>query len=479
MNGDFAHGLTGWTARGAVVLETNHPAAGKATVRIGPGTGEIAQRIAVGGQNHLIFSARFHANPEGAGQITLRFLDAGGRELMRIDSGEMKHGSGSDTLERYMKPHPLTASVEIEISKSGSPGSVEAADVSLGVYDEDDPSLQTTEHLDDAMRPFWQGDLASKEAVLLVSHDGKPATGTLMFRPTRIISVTDYGSGVQYRDDADFMVDGRSITSLPNSRIPQIRDADLKTDDLAWNEVGGKQILVTYEHSDPWTGPIQQYVGDQLPNTLRKLAAHKPLRIVAYGDSITFGIGSSRVLRIPPFQPPWIELFVRQLAQAWNDPAIVLYNSAQSGADSEWAKQMAGRMVASLSPDLVVIAFGQNDFWRISRGDFDTNIASVIASVRAVNPQAEFLLVSTMRFDPAYTDNRSYWKLVGEYDAALRALTGTGVQLVDFTAISGAVFAAKEPKDCLNDPLHPNDYLSRLYAQSAAAALTPPAALGP
>jgi hypothetical protein len=37
------------------------------------------------------------------------------------------------------------------------------------------------------------------------------------------------------------------------------------------------------------------------------------------------------------------------------------------------------------------------------------------------------------------------------------------------------VFAAKAPKDCLNDPLHPDDYLSRWYAQSLVAALVPSA----
>ena len=62
-----------------------------------------------------------------------------------------------------------------------------------------------------------------------------------------------------------------------------------------------------------------------------------------------------------------------------------------------------------------------------------------------------------------------------EYEARLRSMVARGVQLVDMTAISGAVFAAKAPRDCLNDPLHPNDYLSRWYAQSLVAALSPDA----
>lgn len=420
-----------------------------------------------------------HSDLAASGDLTLRFLDKDSKELMQLDSSEMKHGRDPDRIELYVKPHPLTAYVEIVISKAGARGYLEAADISLGVYDEDDPVLQTTENLDEAMRPFWQGNLVSNEAVLMLARDGEPAMGTLMFTPTRIVSVTDYGSRVQYQEGSDFTVEGRTLICTPGSRITQVRDAELLKGELAWNVLGGRQVLVTYEHSDAWTGPVQGYVGDRLPNTIRKLAAREQLRIVAYGDSITFGIGSSRVLKIPPFQPPWIELFAQQLAKVWDDHAIMLYNSSQSGADSQWAKAMAGRMVATLSPDLVVIAFGQNDFWRISSRDFAANIASVMATVRAKNPRAEFLLVSTMRFDPAYTAKQGYWDLVGQYDTALRALTGSGVQLVDFTAISGAVFAAKAPKDCLNDPLHPDDYLSRWYAQSAVAALTPPSSKEP
>jgi hypothetical protein len=52
-------------------------------------------------------------------------------------------------------------------------------------------------------------------------------------------------------------------------------------------------------------------------------------------------------------------------------------------------------------------------------------------------------------------------------------MTGSGVQFVDLTAISEWVYAAKKPMDCLNDPLHPNDYFARWYAQSLVAALDP------
>ena len=474
VNGDFENGLAAWQTTGNVSIEARRPLEGHTSARIGFGPGSLKQRIVVGSDNHMMISALIDSEPAGAAKLTLRFLDKNGIELMTLDSDrEIKPGKEKGEISDYLKPHPLTASVEIAISKADVPGTVLVDRVKLDVYTENDPSLQSTEDFAEIMKPLWKGKVVSNEAVLMFAQDGKPAMGTLIFEPTRILSVTDYGARAQYTEGVDFTSQGRTLISTPNSRMTQTKDSDLLKGDLKWNVVGGKQVLVTYEHSDQWTGPVQSYVGDHLPNSIQKLTAHEPLKIVAYGDSITFGVGSSRMLRIPPFQAPWIELFARELKRAYNDPDITLFNSSQSGADSNWARAMAQRMAASLDPDLVVIAFGQNDFWSVSPDVFASNITSIIQTVRSRNPNAEFLLVSTMRFDPAYAADHTYWETVSRYDSRLRGLTGPGVQLVDLTAISGAVFAAKAPKDCLNDPLHPNDYLSRWYAQSLAAALVP------
>jgi lysophospholipase L1-like esterase len=474
VNGDFAKGLAGWRSSGDVAVEKIDGLAVQFSVRIGPGAGSITQRIAVGSDNHMMLSALIDATSTGTAKLTLRFLDGSGRELMAIDSDrDIKPGKEKGKISDYLKPHPLTQSVEIAISKTTAAGYVLVDQVKLESYTENDPSLKGTGNLAEMMKPLWKGNFVSNEAVLMMSRNGEAALGTLMFQPTRILSVTDYGASIHYMEGEDFTAQGRTLICTPNSRMTQIKDTELLKGDLQWNVVGGKQILVTYEHNDPWTGPVQSYIGEFLPHSLQKLTAHAPLRIVAFGDSITFGLGSSRLLKAQPFQAPWVELFASELGQLYQDPSITLYNSSQSGADSNWARSMAERMVASLDPDLVLIAFGQNDFWSISPDTFASNISSIIQSVRAKDPNSEFLLVSTMRFDPAYSVDHTYWDTVSQYDARLKALTGVGVQLVDMTTISGAVFAAKSPKDCLNDPLHPNDYLSRWYAQSVVAALSP------
>ena len=76
--------------------------------------------------------------------------------------------------------------------------------------------------------------------------------------------------------------------------MAQLKDADLIKGEFNWNEMIGKQVVVTYEHDDTWTGPIPGYLGDNLPNTINKLRDQAPLRVVAYGDSITHGIESVR-----------------------------------------------------------------------------------------------------------------------------------------------------------------------------------------
>lgn len=473
-NPDFAHGLNGWSTTGAVHLEQKPPDQAGAQVVIGPGAGSIRQRMAADGNNHMMVSVLLHAKPAGSAVVTVRFFDKAGHELMSLRSPtDIRPGKTPGSMEEYFRPHPLTAAVDISVSNDNSPGTVTVERAELDQYHDDDPTLRSSQDTAALMRPFWQGTQVTDEAVLLISDGNGPATGTLMFQPDKILSVTSYDGAVQYREGVDYRVDGRTLTVLADSAISQIHDSDLKQGELAWNVIGGKQILVTYEHSDRWPGSVQAYVGAQLPRTMRLLREHQALRIVAFGDSITYGIGSSHMDQIPPYQPPWVDLFAAELRRVWNDPQIALFNSSQSGAASDWARAMAGRMVASLHPDLVIVAFGQNDFWRITPAAFAANLSAVVRTVRATNPHAEFLLVSTTRFDPAYTSDPLYWSRVTQYDARLRAMTGPGVQLVDMTAISGAVFAAKAPRDCLNDPLHPNDYLSRWYAQSMVAALTP------
>jgi len=475
LNGGFENDFNGWQLSGDVRLETNSPLDGKASANIGPGAGSLTQRIETGSGNDLTVSAIIQPQRTNGWIFAVKFLDKNQREVMRVDSltDLERDKKDPEKYSHYMKAHPLTKWVEITISKDSSKGSVLVDQVGLEMTDENAVSLPSASNLDQAMEPFWLSKRIYNEAVLMLSEDGKAATGQLMFHPTRIVSVQDYSLATNYQERVDYMVHDRTLVCTALSHMTQVRAEELPRDELKWNNTGGKQVMVTYEHEDAWSHPSPGFLGSGLPNTIQKLKAHAPLTIVAYGDSITHGVGESRLSHILPYLPPWPELFVRRLKAIYQDEKIEFYNSAQSGADTKWGKKYAERMVSSLNPDLVIIAFGQNDFWGISASSFASNIADVLKTVRNKRPEAEFLLVSTLRFDPAYTSKPQYWDVVGEYAAKLKGMTAPGVQFVDMTAISEAVYADKKPKDCLNDPLHPNDYFARWYAQSIAAALDP------
>lgn len=474
VNGKFTDGLKGWHTTGDVHLQKNVQD-GRMAACIGKGGGTLGQRIKIGGGNPFTLSAIIRSQRTKSWLLTLRFLDKHGRELMRVDSETDIKITGLDPqkIDHYMQPHPLTKWVQILLSKKPGDDSAVVEQVGLDMPDENAVHLKPACNLDLAMRPFWLQGEVHDEAVLMLSQNGKPAAGQLLFRPTRIISVRDYGLTTNYAEESDYTVQGRTLTCTASTAMPRVRDKDLQKGEYKWNVIGGKQVMVTYEHDDGWANQVPEYFGDKLPGTMKKLHQHRPLTVVAYGDSITHGYGESRLSHIRPFLPPWPELFVVRLAEIFHDNKIQFYNSSQSGATSGWGKDYAQRMVCSLRPDLVLVAFGQNDFWSISPDLFSTNIAEIIQAIRTANPKAEFILISPLRFDPAYTTNTAYWNAVGDYAKRMKAMTGPGIQFVDMTAISEKVYAAKKPKDCMNDPLHPNDYFARWYAQCVVAALEP------
>ena len=56
--------------------------------------------------------------------------------------------------------------------------------------------------------------------------------------------------------------------------------------------------------------------GELLPSTIAKLQSKKPVKIVAFGDSITLGIDASGYRNVPPYMPTWADLFAWGLRQS-------------------------------------------------------------------------------------------------------------------------------------------------------------------
>lgn len=473
-NGDFGSGLTGWTVQGAVELTPSTSGGRPAEIRIGPGKGAVRQRYTVTGLRIIYFGATLRPAPETVrGAVRVECYDAQNRRVMELRAGlDKKKAAGGGEAGLYFKTHARTAAIEVIIEKeSKTPGYLYASLAVLTDFDEERKAHQPECDLNQYMLPFWKGNTVHDETVLLLSEGGRPARGRLMYTPRHILSVRDYGHQNLYQAGRDYTVEGRAITRAASSTMPYRKDTDFEAGIQKWYSITGKHVVVSYVHNEKWKGPTPTYQGGALPRTMSKLTGRAPLTIVATGDSITLGTGTSGDNGIPPYMPTWADLFVHRLKQIYRHDTIRLYNTALGGMTSDWGKETATGAVASLDPDLVLIAFGMNDFWWMPEARFRENIKAISQQVRSRKPSAEFILIAPMRFDPGYAKDPQYRKRMASYTSALRSLTGPGVRLLDMDAISGALMTAKKPRDLICDPLHPNDFLARWYAQGLVALL--------
>ncbi len=445
-------------------------------LRFGPGIGSASQKFDIPGSRIVEFSAKSRFEGEDvAARIRAQCFDARNRVVMDLtqifDSkkGATKEGSSAGI---YFKTQAHTAYLVVSIektAKSAGPMTVESAEVQD--FDKDRVEHKPECNLDEYMVPIWQGNTVYNETVLMVSTGGNPASGSLLYKAGKILSVKDSQLKVTYQDGVDYAVEGSTLTCLPGSKMISLKDTDFPKDQYPWWTVAGKHVAVTYEHTDNWKGPLPEFRCGNLSATMRKLSGKKPLTVVALGDSITLGIGVSGYRGEPPYMPTWADLFTGQLAKIYGDHHIQLYNAGLGGMTSRWGDDNAASAVASLDPDLVIIAFGMNDFWSVDADSFRKSILATIHTVRQKRPKAEFILISSIRFDPIYTVEKDYVGHLTSYAKELQSLAGPGIGFLDMTGLTDYLYKVKSSKDLMSDPMHPDDFLARWYAQSLVAML--------
>ncbi len=327
------------------------------------------------------------------------------------------------------------------------------------------------------LKPFWRADTMVDETVLMLSAGGGVPGGRLLFKPDKILSVRNFSGSIEYGEGIDYTVDGKTLRRSGASRMPFRADTSFnRKDDLAWFDLQSQWIVVTYTHSDTWEGPVPGFKGSLLPRTMAKLRSKKPLTILAYGMSITRGMDVSGYDGVPPYMPTYMDLFARGLRKEYGDADIRLFNAGLPGSTVDWGATYADRYINPVKPDLVVLDFGMNDFWRLEPSTFGKYIQTIIDTVRVGNPKVEFLLLSNMAFDPSYIlssdKNKGFYETnMSGYPHVLRQMEGRGIANLDMYSISDWLYQQKKAKDCLVNPLHPNDWLARWYAQGMMAML--------
>ena len=263
-------------------------------------------------------------------------------------------------------------------------------------------------------KPFWKSKTMFGESVLFLKEPGaKEVSASLLFTPTKILSVKSSSGDIIYTEGRDYFVNTGAGTLVipPGSTIPVKSEADVTrangTQMFRLTRRDGKgeilygglheyhdmQVVVAYTHrKSEWKVPPGQFAAKELPRTLKKLKEHKPVSMVLFGDSISTGCNASKWANTAPFQPFYGELLVQQLETAYKSK-ITLTNFPKGGMTSGWGCQNI-QPVAAVNADLVILAWGMND--ACPANEFVVNLRKQIADVRTINPTAEFILVATM-----------------------------------------------------------------------------------
>jgi hypothetical protein len=404
----------------------------------------------------------------------LRFFDSTGRRLLEYTVPCTMTGAVITT-GNYSEAPPNTALLTVSlVTAQGTMVDVSGCEVHVT----GDPAKKAPLPLCDLrqyMRPFWKSDTIFEETVLLLSDGRGLASGRLLYTPDRILSVKNYGLDTTYIKGVDYSIKGRTLYRAAGSSMPYRMDSSFdRTHNIAWYDLQSRWVSVTYIHHDPWTGAIPSYKGHLLAGVMEKLNTGAPIAIVAYGMSITRGMDVSGYDSVRPYMPSYMELFRSGLQRSYPGSRPSLFNAALPGATVAWGAEHAAQYIAPLHPDLTVIDFGMNDFWGMPPETFRDSVKAIIRKVRAADPAGEFILLANMSFDPDYVlglDRFKSWYTgnMKGYRNVLQELEGPGIACLDMYTLSEAIYRRKKAKDCLVNPLHPNDYMARWHAQGLLA----------
>jgi beta-glucosidase len=376
--------------------------------------------------------------------------------------------------------------------------------------------------LDIWMDPVWNGGLVAYESVMFV---GTKDRVRLLYPADEILSVRSFDlkkefvSGKDYGYDREtgelFMPEGSELTFIPedlsyrkNEEFPfsmiTLRDG-VPSETRFSEHICLNQVFVTYTHKpseDVFAPPDESASFARL---LGKLEKGENATLVFYGDSITFGASATDMLGFDPHTPIWPLMFTLKLAKMYKytvrfvapglpstggvpaEPAvfgtrgtITYINPAVGGWRAidgiERYDEYVRPFIGKYGCDFFLLGYGMND------GGNDTAtekglIKQLADLVYGQSPEAELLLLATMVPNPDsvngwYANQHLYepvfYELAAEYTAA-----GKHCAVGPMTSMSLSVLKRKRFRDYTGNNInHPNDFMSRLYAQVVLATVT-------
>ncbi|HEY5913881.1 MAG TPA: SGNH/GDSL hydrolase family protein [Verrucomicrobiae bacterium] len=270
---------------------------------------------------------------------------------------------------------------------------------------------------------------------------------------------------VQYVEGRDFVLDYKAGTlrRIRGSRIPDFRTNMLfgkeEFDHTQFPGFGNSGYFVFVDYafvpSEPW--PVQEVQTRYLQATQSKLRAGGPVKIVAFGDSITAGGDASKPELI--FWQRW----ATDLRGKYPQAQIAAINGATGGDSTVQGLQRLKAKVLDEKPDLVLIGFGMNDHnvGSVPVPDFEQNLKKLISGIRS-EAGAEVVLFSAFPPNPKWKFGTHH---MADYAAATaRVARDISCAYADVFDNWQALDARKKPEDLLGNNInHPNDFGHWIY----------------
>ena len=328
--------------------------------------------------------------------------------------------------------------------------------------------------------PLWEGNVVYNETVMFVDENEAP----LLYIPDKVISVRSYDLKLEYVEGEDYVVRDGKIALTENTRIPSFEAEEY----YPYEGVPGKsfgcnveghpyiffsegatifkrQIHVTYTHSDVWSGFVPQKQ-NKFTRFFEKASRGEEVAVLFFGDSISCGANSSKMVGCEPYADTWYDMIVESMRKYFNNDKIKCVNTAVGGKNTVWAGEVLQERAIDISPDLMFLAFGMNDVFRAPEEE-KALIKDILDRFLEACPDAEVALVSPML---PHFRLKGFWGNQRYFEKEFEELCDeyANVALIPVTSVHSAVLERKRYYDMTgNNVNHPNDFLARIYAQTA------------
>jgi acyl-CoA thioesterase I len=338
------------------------------------------------------------------------------------------------------------------------------------------------------LQPPWASPVVYRESVLFVQDGTAPPDARLVLAPKRIMRIAS-ADGSQVFTPDDYTVDAATgrLMLTPHSRIPHLKAEELfppkgsprsirsklgdPKHDVLYDETGwfhDRQVEVTYEPAEAWSGYHPIVAKDALPRTLGKLKRGEPVTIALSGDSISTGDNSSGTIGKKPGMPGYPQMLANQLQES-SHSKITLANRAVGGWRFEQGLEDLPKLLEN-KPDLVILAYGMNHTRSHDPKAFKQMAKTMIDRIHAADDKIEIILIAPMYGNPDWKNTPR--EEFPQHREAIASLAGPGIALCDVTSIWGKLLEHKRYTDLTGNGVnHPNDFGHRLYAQALLSLL--------